>query len=101
MGEFQVQQVVQVPHEMFVRLVETIESLRGKVEWLENQVGFVKSNQLDGFLTLKESMSYLCMKSSTTFRKYVDLGLIPIAGYNGQKPLFLKSDLEKFVSNRK
>jgi hypothetical protein len=101
MGDFQVQQVVQVPYDMFVRLVETIESLTGKVERLENQIGSVESNQLGGFLTLKESMAYICIKSGTTFRKYVDLGLIPIAGYNGQKPLFVKSDLEKFVSNRR
>jgi hypothetical protein len=101
MGEFQVQQVVQVPYEMFVRLVETIESLRGKVEWLENQIVSANSNQLGAFLTIRESMEYLCIKSSTTFRKYVDLGLIPIAGYNGQKLLFVKSDLDKFVSSRK
>ena len=100
MGEFQVQQVVQVPFEMYVKLLESVESLKGKVEWLENQVGFTSSNQ-GTFLTIKESMEYLCMKSSTTFRKYVDLGLIPIAGYNGQKPLFVKSDLDKFVSNRR
>ena len=101
MMDFQVQQIVQVPYDMFVRLVETIESLRVKVEGLEKQIGSGVSNQLDRFLTLKESMSYLCIKSSTTFRKYVDLGLIPISGYNGQKPLFVKSDLDRFVTNRR
>ena len=96
-SEFVIVDVVQLTPEFIESLLDRIDLLESTVDSLETEINKLKDKKTSPYLTKKEAMVYVRISSRTTFNKYIDLGLVTIFGDRGNRPLFLKSDLDNFI----
>jgi len=90
--------VVQIPEDTFNEMVTELLTSKEQIQSLLIRVEALEKFKASPYFTIVEAMSYVRLKSRTTFQQRVDDGLIPIAGYSAPgRPLFVKEDLDAYL----